>query len=112
MKIKFKHNKKNSMKALNSDLSVSDVNKLVNKAMHKFMTDDSKGKLSHLAEILHNDLPYAAILYIAVQNIKERTIAEHAPKFKQFSEMLQELMEDLERPNQEPKTEGDAGIQS
>lgn len=104
MKIKFKHNKKSTMKALNTDLSVKDVNVLVNKAMQKFMTDDDKQKLSHLAEIIHNALPYEAILYIAVQGIKDRVISESLPSPEKFAQMLDKIF------TKEPKKDGDASI--
>lgn len=72
--MKFKHNKKSVLKAMGSELSLKDVDKALLLSIKKFIDDDSIGKVSHLAEIIHNDLPYEAILYLAVRGIKEKVI--------------------------------------
>lgn len=122
MKIKFKHKKDCILKAMGSDLTTKDVNKAVNKVVEKFMTDDSLRNGSHLAELIHNELPYEAILFVALQDIKgrirpdameiaKRINKKNEPSFKGFQKLVEGLIAGIEREeakkNEDTKPETD-----
>jgi hypothetical protein len=85
MKIKFKHKKDCILKAMGSDLTTKDVNNAVNKIIEKFMTDDSLRNSSHLAELIHNELPYEAILFVALQGVRDRISPDAMERVKRMS---------------------------
>lgn len=121
MKIKFNHKKKCILKAMGSDLTTKEVSKLVNKVMEKFMTDDSIGKGSHLAELVQDNLPNEAILFIAVQGLKDRmkpalkggifdairrgSDKETEPSLEGFHKFVENLIQGLEKAEVEAKKE-------
>jgi len=121
MKIKFNHKKKCILKAMGSDLTTKDVNKLINKVMEKFMADDSIGKGSHLAELIQDNLPKEAILFIAVQGLKDRmrptlkggifdairrgSDKETEPSIEGFQKFVENLIQGLEKAEAETKKE-------
>lgn len=95
MKIKFKHKKKSLLKAIGSNLKTKDVNVLISDAMRKFMKDDNLTEVSQLAEIVHNDFPYEAILFIAVHGIKDRATASASGGLP-----IEGLMDELRKRNE------------
>jgi hypothetical protein len=95
MKIKFKHKKDCILKAMGSDLTTKDVNNAVNKIIEKFMTDDSLRNSSHLAELIHNELPYEAILFVALQGVRDRISPDAMERVKRMSKKKEPKAESI-----------------
>ena len=125
MKIKFKHKKKCILKAMGSDLTIKEVNELVNNIVGKFMTDDSLRSGSQLAELIHNELPYEAILFVAIQDVRDRIRPDalerakriskkNEPSLEGFQKFVENLIQGIEkseaRKTEDTKPEKDASI--
>lgn len=94
MKIKFKHNKKSILKAIGSKKNVGDLNKGLTLIAKKFVSDDSLGQQSHLAELIHKKLSYPEILFLASEEVKSRITAQMKEVEIPFEELLQKMFSD------------------
>lgn len=109
MKIKFKHKKDCILKAMGSDLTTKDVNKAVNNIVGKFMTDDSLRSGSQLAELIHNELPYEAILFVALQDIKGRIRPDAMERAKRINKKnepkAESILDEIRKRRSDRETE-------
>lgn len=67
--LKFNHDVDHLLEALDSPFKPEQVNEQLNDIMCNFMENDEYQSKSHLAELLHNDLDYSAILYMATKYV-------------------------------------------
>jgi len=65
--LKFNHEADHTLEALDCPFSVDEINNQLNNIIHKFMENDKYDHRSHLAELIHNEIDYSAILYMATK---------------------------------------------
>jgi hypothetical protein len=70
--LKFNHDSEHTLKALDCPYSSEELSKKIDEIVHRFIKDDSLGNLSHLAELMHNEVDYSAILYMANKYVAQR----------------------------------------
>lgn len=86
--LKFNHNKRHCLEALDCPYSIEEANEQVNELIHKMIDDDMLDKKSQLAELLHDELDYSIILYLAT-NLVTKEIEN-----KMMKKLLKEFMND------------------
>ena len=69
--LRFNHDKKSTLDALDSPVSKSEANELLHKVIEEYMTNDELDKKSHLSELIHNRLDYSLILYMATNALAD-----------------------------------------
>ena len=75
--LKFDHEADTTLEALDCPFSVDEINDQLNNLIHKFMEDDKYQQRSHLAELLHNEIDYSAILYMATKYATQQIEQNH-----------------------------------
>jgi len=70
--LKFNHKKKDVLEAIDCQLDNEKVNYLIRGVMQRYNEDDSANKASELAEMIHNDLDYEIILFLATKSLQEK----------------------------------------
>jgi hypothetical protein len=70
--LEFDHSKKDFFSAINSDIDGDQANEEINKLAKIYMKSDDITKHSQLAELIHKELPYDVILFIATYSLRER----------------------------------------
>lgn len=70
--LKFDHSQKNSLKAMNCEYDGGQVNDRILDVVEKYAKDDSLEKTSHLSELIHNELEYEEILFLATHSIQDK----------------------------------------
>ena len=70
--LEFDHDKKDFFSAINSDMNGDQANEEINKLAKTYMKSDELTKYSQLAELMHKELPYDIILFIASYGLKEK----------------------------------------
>ena len=73
--LKFNHDLNDSMKAIGWEHDGRKVHEVIFNLIAKYGLDDSLERSSHLSELLHNDLDYEVILFLATKSI-EQTIKD------------------------------------
>lgn len=69
--LKFDHNKDNLLEAIDSEYSKRDVNKKLAEIVMRFIIDDRLERVSQVCELMHNELDYEIILYLATHHLLE-----------------------------------------
>lgn len=69
--LKFNHDSKNVLDALDCPLTTEEINDKLNKAVRLYGENESLSSTSHLSEIIHNEIDYSVILYFATLKIKD-----------------------------------------
>jgi hypothetical protein len=69
--LKFNHKAGSVLESIDCPFNSQEVTDQVNDVVAKFMSDDKYQDKSHLAELMHNELDYTIILFLAVKIITE-----------------------------------------
>lgn len=72
--LKFDHKKKDVLDAIDCQSDSEQVDYLIRGLMQKYNEDNSIEKSSQLAELIHNDLDYEIILFLATKAIEEKML--------------------------------------
>jgi predicted house-cleaning noncanonical NTP pyrophosphatase (MazG superfamily) len=70
--LKFNHDSDCSLEALDCPHSAELLEEQMDSIIRRFMNDDNLESLSHLSELIHNEIDYSAILYMATQHAKQK----------------------------------------
>ncbi len=89
--LKFDHNKKDVLDAIDCQSDGEKVDYLIKAVIQKYNNDDSIGKSSQLAEMIHNDLDYEIILFLATKAIEEKMM--HI-MFRQMKDDLKNFLDE------------------
>jgi len=69
--LKFNHKAETVLGSIDCPFNSEEVTDQVNDVVAKFMGDDKYQDKSHLAELMHNELDYTIILFLAVKQITD-----------------------------------------
>jgi hypothetical protein len=69
--LKFNHDAETVLESIDCPFTSDEVTDQVNDVIAKFMSDDKYQDKSHLAEIMHNELDYTIILFLALKYTTE-----------------------------------------
>lgn len=69
--LKFNHKARTVLESIDCPFTSDEVSDQVALVAEKFMNDDKYQDKSQLAEIMHEELDYTIILFLALQNITE-----------------------------------------
>ena len=69
--LKFNHDADDMLSSLDCPFTENEVSVQFNNVMNKFMDGDQYKSKSHLSEIMHEDLDYSVILYMATKFITQ-----------------------------------------
>lgn len=87
--LKFDHSQKDSLKAIGCEYDGKEVNDRVRTLIQKYNNDDSVGKSSELAELMHKELDYEEILFLAMKSVEDKMIRMAIQDMKQkFRDLL------------------------
>jgi hypothetical protein len=67
--LKFNHNAETVLETIDCPFTSDEVAEQVGNVLTKFMSDDNLDTKGHLAEIMHNELDYTIILFLALQKM-------------------------------------------
>lgn len=84
--LKFNHDSDDTLEALDCPHSAELLEEQMDSIIRRFMNDDNLESLSHLSELIHNEIDYSAILYMATQHAKQKI--EKAMVKRMLREML------------------------
>lgn len=70
--LKFNHDSDCSLEALDCPISAEELNDQIENIIRKFMTEDKYSSRSHLAELMHDEIDYSAILYMATKHVSQQ----------------------------------------
>ena len=70
--LKFNHKAGTILEAIDCPLNAFEVTDQLNDVIEKFLRDDKCQGKSQLAELMHDNLDYSVILYLALTNVTER----------------------------------------
>jgi hypothetical protein len=65
--LKFNHDTNCSLEALDCPISAEELNDQIDRIIRKFMREEKYTNRSHLAELIHDEIDYSAILYMATK---------------------------------------------
>lgn len=85
----FNHNSEKLTASFGINITSEQVAETITEIVKKWMTSDSQ-KISELGEMIHNELPYEIILFLATQEV-------HGKMKSSLSEMTEELEKILKR---------------
>ena len=69
--LKFNHNAETVLESIDCPFTSDEVSEQVSNVIAKFMQDDNLETKGHLAEIIHEDLDYTIILFLALKYVTE-----------------------------------------
>lgn len=69
--LKFNHNAETVLESIDCPFTSNEVTDQVNDVIEKFMRDDKYQGKSQIAELMHDDLDYSIILYLALIHVTE-----------------------------------------
>jgi hypothetical protein len=91
----FNHEERDSLKAIDCQYTGEQVNKRVFKVISRITGNENIEKSSQISEIMHNELSYEEILFLATHSLQDKIVRIHKAKMiDDFKEMLDELNED------------------
>ena len=67
--LKFNHNAETVLESIDCPFTSDEVTDQIDSVIKKFMSDDNLETKGHLAEIMHNELDYSIILFLALKNV-------------------------------------------
>lgn len=65
--LKFNHDAECSLEALDSPVSKKELNEQLDEIINKFMQDEKYKYRSQLSELIHDNMDYSGILYMATK---------------------------------------------
>lgn len=80
--LKFDHTQKDALKAIDYAKGGAVANEEIITVMKKYLDDDDMTKQSQLAELVHNELDYEVILFLAVKSMEYKMQKLMAIKLK------------------------------
>lgn len=80
--LKFDHTQKDALKAIDYAKGGVVANEEIITIMEKYLDDDDMTKQSQLAELVHNELDYEVILFLAVKSMEYKMHKLMAIKLK------------------------------
>ena len=69
--LKFNHNAETVLESIDCPFTSDEVTDQIDSVIKKFMSDDNLETKGHLAEIIHEDLDYTIILFLALKYVTE-----------------------------------------
>ena len=88
--LKFNHQEDTLIKALDCPVTAKELNNQLQEIFMRFMSDDNLQSQSELSEMIHNEVDYSAILYMAT-----KYLSSNINKIM-ITGMLREMLEDDE----------------
>lgn len=86
--LKFDHTQSDVLDAIDCQSDIEKVDYLIKGVIKKYSDDDSITKSSQMAEIIHNDLDYEIILFLATKAIEAQmmsiAVKQFADEFRKF----------------------------
>lgn len=70
--LKFDHTQKDALKAIDYSKGGKVANEEILAIMEKYLENEDLTKQSQLAELIHNELDYEVILFLAIKSIEEK----------------------------------------
>ena len=70
--LKFNHDADTVLEAIDCPFTSDEVTDQFNDVIEKFMSDEKYQTKGHLAELMHNDLDYTVILFLALKYATEK----------------------------------------
>jgi hypothetical protein len=70
--LKFDHEQKDCLKAIGCDYDGEQISKRALRVIEKHLNDDRASKVSHLSELIHEELDYEEILFLATHSLQDR----------------------------------------
>jgi hypothetical protein len=70
--LKFDHSKKDMLEAIDSQYNGDQANDLINEVIERYMDNEYMDKVSQLSEIIHEDLDYELILFLATHSVLDK----------------------------------------
>lgn len=70
--LKFNHNAETVLESIDCPFTSDEVSDQVDEIVSKFMHNDNYETKGHLAELMHNDLNYTVILFLALKYTTEK----------------------------------------
>lgn len=70
--LKFNHDAEDLLASLDCPFTHEEVDERASELFMEFMEDDKYQNKSHFAELIHNNLDYSAILYLATSSLIEQ----------------------------------------
>lgn len=71
--LKFDHDSDETLRAIDCPISAEELNDQIEDIVVKFTEGEKYGKVSQLAEAIHNEVDYSAILYMATKHAFQHT---------------------------------------
>jgi hypothetical protein len=88
--LNFNHNAEHTLEALDSPFTVEETNEQLNNLMIRYMENDKLRHKSELAELIHHNIDYSAILYMATNYVAKEI------ESKAIKSMLREFLDNDE----------------
>lgn len=82
--LKFDHTQNDTLKAIGFEESGDSANEQIANVMSKWNEDDDITKSSEFAEIMHNELDYEVILFLALKAMENKILELKIEEFKNF----------------------------
>ncbi len=70
--LKFDHDLDCTLKALDCPVSTDQLYEQIDEIIRKFMREEKYNNRSHLAELIHDEIDYSAILYMATKYVTKK----------------------------------------
>lgn len=70
--LKFNHDAETVLESIDCPFTSDEVTDQFNDVIEKFMSDEKYQTKGHLAELMHNDLDYTVILFLALKYATEK----------------------------------------
>ena len=86
--LKFNHDAETVLESIDCPFTSDEVTDQLNDVMDKFMSDEKYQDKSHLAELIHNDLDYSVILFLALIHTTQKM------EKKAIKQMLRNMLDE------------------
>lgn len=81
--LKFDHSQEDSLKAIGCEYGTKKVNERIDDVIQDYILDDSLLKTSQLSEMIHRELDYEEILFLATVSVEVKMHAIMIEQMKQ-----------------------------
>lgn len=86
--LKFNHDAETVLESIDCPFTSNEVTDQLNDVIEKFMSDEKYQTKGHLAELMHNELDYSVILYLALIHVTE------SMEKKAIKQMLKNMLDE------------------